>query len=135
MGKGNIPESPEWNMLSGFVSYEHEFFALTGQVYSATGDHLGLLVEDVSHTALKNQGHSVFTEIRLLKKKVSFIGRWDYWEVSSTDLIQSSRYIAGVAYHISGKNKLLVDYNFLDNNKHHPKPDEKILEIMFELAF
>jgi hypothetical protein len=68
VGKGNIAESPEWTMVSGFVSYEHEFFALTGQVYSATGDHLGLLFNDVSLKVSKNNGHSLFAEFKLLKK-------------------------------------------------------------------
>lgn len=135
MGKGNIAESPDWRMISGFLSYEHEFFVLTGQVYSATGDHQGSLIDNITMDPYKNKGHSIFTEVKLFKKKVSMVGRWDYWEISKTNLFASSRYIAGVAYHISGRNKVMVNYNFLDNNSSHTKPDDKAIEIMFELSF
>jgi hypothetical protein len=66
---------------------------------------------------------------------VSLIGRWDYWNVSEANPISSSNYIVGAAYHISGRNKLLIDYNFVDNNTQHSKPDAKRIEVMFELAF
>ena len=134
LGKGNTELSPDWNLYAGFLSYDHELFVLTGQLYQATGDHLGRLT-DTNGKALKNSGYSVFSEIKFFKSKASLFGRWDYTEVKNQDNLYSSRYILGVAYHIQGKTKVVMDYNFLDNNEEHPNPELGIFEIMFELAF
>lgn len=134
IGKGNTPEAPDWNLYSGFLSYECEYFVLTGQYYKAKGDHLGKLT-NVDGFSLNNQGHSLFSEIKLFKKKASIFGRWDYNEISDANKIFSSRYIMGAAYHIQGKTKIVVDYNFLDNNEGNPHPDMGIFEIILELAY
>lgn len=134
LGKGNTSQEPDWNLYAGFLSYEHEFFALTGQYFTATGNHLGLLT-DANGNSLSNSGYSFFTDIRLFKKKVSLFGRWDYTEVAYQNPVSSSRYIGGLAYHIMGKTKVVADYHFLDNSSSHPEPDLGIFELMFELAF
>ncbi|HOP03686.1 MAG TPA: hypothetical protein PL017_03845 [Tenuifilaceae bacterium] len=134
LGKGNTSQEPDWNLYAGFLSYEHEFFALTGQYFTATGNHLGLLI-DANGNSLTNSGYSFFADVRLFKKKVSLFGRWDYTETAYLNPASSSRYIGGVAYHILGKTKVVADYHFLDNSSSHPEPDLGIFELMFELAF
>ena len=40
-GKGNKDTKPDWKINLGFVSYEHEYFALTGQYYRGKGSQSG----------------------------------------------------------------------------------------------
>ena len=134
LGKGNTSQEPDWNLYAGFLSYEHEYFALTGQYFQATGNHLGLLV-DANGNSLENSGYSFFADVRLFKKKISLFGRMDFNEADYQTPVSSSRYIGGLAYHIMGKTKVVADYNFLDNSSSHPNPDLGIFELMLELAF
>ncbi|PKP38919.1 MAG: hypothetical protein CVT98_04215, partial [Bacteroidetes bacterium HGW-Bacteroidetes-15] len=122
LGKGNLAEAPDWNLYAGFLSYEHEHFVVTGQYFNAKGDHSGKLT-NVSMLPLDNHGYSIFSEIKLFKKKASLFGVWDYSEISDVNTISTSRYIVGLAYHIQGKTKIVVDYNFRDNSNNHPNPD------------
>lgn len=134
LGKGNVEESPDWNLYAGFLSYEHEHFAVTGQYFNAKGDHTGELTS-ASLIPLDNHGYSIFSEIKLFKKKASVFGIWDYTQILDSETISTTRYIFGVAYHIQGRTKLVVDYNLRDNSSNHPNPDQGIFEIMLELAY
>ena len=134
-GKGNTAEAPEWMMYSGFLSIQQEWFTVTGQYFEAKGNYSGSLTNSNTGVALENKGFSIFSEVKLLSKKVSLIGRWDCIDVSDFTPYRTSRYIAGIAYHISGRNKVLLDYNFLDNDYSFTDPDLGIMEITFELAF
>jgi hypothetical protein len=136
IGKGNIPESPKWNFNLIALSYEHEWFVITGQYYKAIGSFDGLLIDEITYKPLKNFGTSYFGEVKLFNKKISLIGRFDIQSVSKGDeLLGSTRFIAGIAYHISGRNKFIIDYNIFNVSANNPKPKERILEVLFELAF
>ena len=136
LGKGNTPAAPDWNLYAGFLSYEQEHFVITGQLYQALGDHTGRLV-DPTGSSLKNRGQSLFGEVKLFNnKKASIFARYDNSETYDTaNPTFSTRYILGVAYHIQGRTKVVVDYNYLDNNYGNPLPDTGIFEMMLELAF
>ncbi len=135
LGKGNTAQSPDWNLYAGFLSYEQEYFVITGQYYQALGDHTGKLI-DPDGNPLSNRGQSFFTEVKFFNKKASIFARYDQKETYNTDNpYLSKRYIAGLAYHIQGKSKIVIDYNHLDNCLENPYPDSGIFEIMFELAF
>jgi hypothetical protein len=135
LGKGNTVESPQWNLYAGFLSYENEFFVLTAQRYQAVGDLAGRYI-DPTGNALKNRGHSFFSECKLFNKKISFFARYDHSETyDTTNPTYSTQYILGMAYHIQGKTKVILDYNYLDNNQGNPMPDRGIFEVMLELAF
>jgi hypothetical protein len=136
IGKGNIPESPKWIFNSAVLSYEHEWFVITGQYYKAIGNFDGSLIDNITYEPLKNYGTSYFGEVKLLNKKISIIGRLDMQTVNKgNEFLESTRYIAGIAYHLSGRNKLIFDYNMLNVSSNNAKPEERILEILFELAF
>jgi hypothetical protein len=135
IGKGNTNLSPQWNMKSIALSYEHEWFNITGQGYSAIGDYAGCLIDETTGNSLLNKGNSAFAEIKLLKKKVSLIGRYDFQNVKSNgNWLHSTRYIAGIAYHLTGRNKIMLDYNQLVHSNNHPLADEQLFEILLELA-
>lgn len=135
LGQGNTIEAPQWNLYAGFLSYENEFFVLTAQHYQAVGDLAGRYI-DPTGNALKNRGQSFFSECKLFNKKASVFARYDHNETyDTTNPTFSARYIFGMAYHIQGKTKVVVDYNYLDNNHGNPVPDTGVFEVMLELAF
>jgi hypothetical protein len=136
IGKGNIPESPKWIFNSAVLSYEHEWFVITGQYYKAIGDFEGSLIDNITYESLKNYGTSYFGEVKLFNKKISIIGRLDMQSVNKgNEFLESRRYIAGIAYHLSGRNKFIIDYNVFNVSANNPKPKERTLEVLFELAF
>lgn len=135
IGKGNIPEMPEWHFNSIFLSYEHEWFTTTTQYFSAIGNASGRMIDETTKKSLPNQGASLFSEIKLFRKKASIIGRFDWFEINETSGSSvSERIIFGMAYHVSGRNKVMLNYNYL-NSRAASVPSEKIIELMLELAF
>jgi hypothetical protein len=134
IGKGNTALSPDWNLYAGFLSYEQEFFTATAQYFNSKGDYRGKLADE-NGLAYTNSGYSLFFETKFFKKKTSLFGRWDYHKINDLRSTFSKRYILGIAYHIQGKTKIVMDYNLLDSNELSINPDLGLFEVMFELAF
>lgn len=132
LGKGNLAESPDWTLFSGFLSYEQQYFVLTGQYYQAIGNYSGVMADEFG-VEMASQGYSLFSEVKLFKQKSSIFARWDYSKINQNNPTQTSKYIVGLAYHIQPKTKIVVDYNFLDNID--GITDTAIFEVMFELSF
>lgn len=132
LGKGNLPESPDWKLLGGFLSYEQQRFVITGQYYQAVGNYTGAMIDGFG-VEQASQGYSLFSEVNLFKQKSSVFARWDYDEIDKNSPKYTSKYIVGLAYHIQSKSKIVIDYSFLDSS--HGGIDIGILELMFELAF
>jgi hypothetical protein len=132
LGKGNTSQIPDWRLRAGFISYEHEFFVFTGQYFNGIGDHTGMLI-NAAGESLSNSGHSLFGEIKLFRKKVSLFGRWDYTQVLDESSISSSQYIAGLAYHVINKTKLVVDYS-IKRSELLSFADVQYFEIVLDLS-
>ncbi|MCL5992033.1 MAG: hypothetical protein M1419_08020, partial [Bacteroidetes bacterium] len=54
-------EAPDFNVNTGMVSYEQEYFTVTGQFESGEGNYKGSMINS-ENSALKHQGYSVFVE-------------------------------------------------------------------------
>ena len=132
IGKGNIPESPQWNLLTGLLTYEQQRFVVTGQYYKALGNHAGAFIDGFG-VEQASQGYSLFSEVKLFKQKSSIFARWDYNVVDNNNPKYTSNYIVGIAYHVKSKSKIVVDYNLFDSS--HSELDTGIFEVMLELAF
>lgn len=129
-GKGNTDLNPSWNINSGAISYENHFLTLTGQYFKGTGNHQGNFADSLGN-AYDVDGYSTFAEIKLFKKKLSLFGRYDYMNTNKgTDKVKSTQEIVGIAYHIYGKNKVVLDFN------RNSQAGESIgvVELMIELA-
>jgi hypothetical protein len=134
-GKGNKDTNPDWTVNNGFVSFEHEYVALTGQYYWGKGNQKG---DDEN----KKDGYSFFTELKLhnmfkdLLNRFSIIGRYDRFD-PNTDAAddENSRYIAGVAYYLDKphKNMVLLDYDTVDY-KEPGKSDDKRIQLTLQVA-
>lgn len=128
-GKGNTAQEPDWAVNLPFVSYEHKYFALTGQYYWGTGNQQGTDEND-------KRGYSFFTELKP-HQKFSVIGRFDHFDPNkdvSND--ENNRYIAGIAYHIDKqhKNMVLLDYDTVQYEQ-AGKSDDKRVQLTLQVAF
>jgi hypothetical protein len=110
-GKGNQVDDTDWTVNLLFVSWESEHLVLTGQQYWGRGDFKGSAV-DAADNALEQDGFSLFGEWRLAKPHVSVLGRYDFFDdTPGVDGGENGRIIAGVAYHLKGHSKILLDYD------------------------
>jgi hypothetical protein len=129
-GKGNKDTDPDWTVNNGFVSFEHEYVALTGQYYWGKGNQKGDDEND-------RDGYSVFAELKP-HKKFSIIGRYDFFDPntdSDTDK-ENKRYIVGAAYHIDKqhKNMVLLDYDHVDYDNKSGISDDKRIQLTLQVA-
>jgi hypothetical protein len=131
-GKGNTAAEPDWDINLGFVSYEHEYFTLTGQYYKGKGSQSG-------SDANNKEGYSFFTEIKPMKK-FSIIGRYDYFDPNlDVKQDQNKRYIVGVAYHLDKpfnkfNNMVLLDYDVVNYNQSGKRNDGRI-QLTLQVAY
>jgi hypothetical protein len=129
-GKGNKDTKPDWTVNNGFVSFEHEYVALTGQYYWGKGNQKG---DDEN----ERDGYSVFAELKP-HKKFSIIGRYDFFDPntdSDTDK-ENKRYIVGAAYHLDKqhKNMVLLDYDHVDYDSQSGISDDKRIQLTLQVA-
>lgn len=130
-GKGNTNLNPNWDMHSAVVSFEHRYFNLTAQILKAKGDFEGIMA-DANGNSYSNGGHSLFGEIKMFNEKVSLFGRYDYHSVDKvSNTVNTKRFIGGLAYHIYGRNKIVIDF---DHQMVTGKDDVGIVEFVVELA-
>ena len=119
-GKGNVQQDVDWTMHLGFLSFEHEYAVFTASLYNGVGNSRGSdLTEDGYPMDMK--GTSFFLELKPTGYPISLIGRYDnaeemlpeesmHFGTHIPDLMNDERIIAGVAYHLTRKSKLLLDY-------------------------
>ena len=123
-GKGNKDTKPDWKINLGFISYEHEYFALTGQYYRGKGNQSG---SDEN----EKKGRSFFTEIKPMKQ-FSVIGRYDYFDPNKdVKNDENNRYIVGAAYHLDKpynkfNNMVLLDYDTANYKEKGRKNDNRV---------
>lgn len=135
-GKGNIPQSPFWQFISGYLSWEHPKITLTAEYYHGFGNYeCSALRDTMSFKALGQNGFSVFGDWRLFRSNISLLGRFDYFTqiYPDHDLIGRRR-ITGIAYHFIKGSKIIID---VDKNSYSNKgkAGSQIFEIAIELKY
>ena len=136
-GKGNKDTNPDWTVNNGFVSFEHEYVALTGQYYWGKGNQKGDNEDE-------KDGYSFFAELKpynMFKgplNRFSIIGRYDRFDQDTNDDDDddvSTRYLAGVAYYLDKphKNMVLLDYDTVDY-KEPGKSNDKRIQLTLQVA-
>ncbi|MBN1558614.1 hypothetical protein JW998_00075, partial [candidate division KSB1 bacterium] len=131
-GKGNTAAAPEWILNSGMISYEVMQLVLTAQLFAGVGNSYGHYVDETNR-AKSHHGYSIFAECKTLSRQFSLFGRYDYWNGNAGEE-ETHRTIAGIAYHFTGQNKLLFDYDVLWNEK-ADMTTTGAFEVAFEVRF
>ncbi|KPJ95438.1 MAG: hypothetical protein AMS18_02905 [Gemmatimonas sp. SG8_17] len=133
-GRGNQVDTPDWTVSLLFASWESEHLVLTGQRYWGNGNFKGTAV-DSAGKALPQDGFSLFTELRLGYPHLSLIARYDFFdEYPDGDGGGSKRLIVGVAYHIEGHSKLLLDYD-VESRDGFETAESRLLKFGVEFNF
>lgn len=131
-GKGNIELAPDFELHSGFVSYENRDVVLTAQYYTGEGNSSGSYADDEGR-AYSNDGYSFFGEYSIPKTNFAVFGRYDNF-MACESLNTTERYIGGLAYYFYKKNKFLIDIDYLKNAE-TSIPDKTIFEAIVEIKF
>jgi hypothetical protein len=118
-GEGNVADNaPDWEVLTGMLSYESKNLVLTGQYYDGKGNQKGSVVDDEGR-ALNQDGYSLFTEIRFPgHEQYSVIARYDRFDTNSDldSADESKRVIAGFAWQFVKGNYWVLDYDRLEHS-------------------
>lgn len=112
-GKSNLASQPTLFFNSCFVSFESSRIVLTGMYYNGKGDQAGKNLDKNLHS-LRNEGFSLFGELKLLENNVSLIGRVDYFNLDISRWGKITRnFIGGIAYHFLPECKILLDFEYI----------------------
>ena len=141
-GKGNIAESPKFNLDLAALSYENSYLTFLGSYIVGVGDQSGELYEELNGNLSTKQnvdtkGYSVFSEIKINALSTRIFGRYDFFDYtkSSWDFgVTEKRTIIGIAYHFLGKNKIILDYDY-NTYEISRLPDEHTIEFAVEIRF
>lgn len=133
-GKGNTEDAPDWTVNALFASYETRDIVLTATRYFGEGNSKGSAVDEEG-VALEQDGFSVFGEWKLHDPGLSILGRFDSFDFGpDTDDEKSERIIVGIAYHIQGSTKILLDYD-IESGNGFDSSDNKALTVTLDFHF
>lgn len=129
-GKGNRDEDVKDFVMSLFAAtYKSKRCVLSGQYYIGQGDYKGKY-RDVKNNAAKNEGYSVFGELKIPKTSLALFGRYDNF-VSYQELnFKKTYYFGGVTYRFL-KNKVFAYYG----NELIAGKKEEVFEVVLEVVF
>lgn len=129
-GKGNVVESPDFNLNAFSISYESIYLNFLGTIISGKGDQSGKLINEFEES-YSTSGYTLFSEIKLPGIPFALIGRYDFLEYAN---FERKNYIAGAAYKFLGDNKILIDYDLMQTNENNFE-DNYTWEFAVELKF
>ncbi|WP_234572448.1 hypothetical protein [Rhodohalobacter sp. 614A] len=108
-GKGNIPESPDFQLIGSALTYESEKVNFVFQGFQSTGDSSGRFVHPDSGSPYRLKGWSAFSDVKLFNSPVHVTLRYD--ELYNRDLnhLSVQQWVAGLAYIFKNRSKILLD--------------------------
>lgn len=135
LGSGNIPESPDFNLLGSALSYETEKFNMVVQGFIGEGDGSGRYVRPENFESYNLDGWSMFFDIRPLKMPLSITVRHD--ELYNTDLNHfiNRQSMLGLAYIFDNKSKLIFDISTNDFHDNLDRTDFHQIQFITEIRF
>lgn len=132
-GKGNVVTEPDWTLRGVMASYQHRLLVLTGTWMSAVGNQSGLAV-DASGSPLETGGWSVFGEAKL-SPSWSAIARYDAFDPDEKiERNDQSRFLAGIAYRLTGNNVILLDYDRLQFQDDTAPANDRV-QLTFQVSY
>ncbi|MFH1076224.1 MAG: hypothetical protein V1753_05195 [Pseudomonadota bacterium] len=116
-------EIPDWNLNTGFVSFQDEYFTLTGEVMSGEGNQKGDWVKTGTTDSRKVDGYSLFGFARIPGAEALRVhARYDVFDPDdSASEDEANLTIVGFSYDIYGKNMIMLNYETCEYEKNHSK--------------
>lgn len=136
LGRGNIPESPDFRLAGMSLSHESPRLNIFVQGFRSTGDGDGQFLLPSSFEAARLTGWSAFTELRLLRNiPINITLRAD--EIYDRDLNRRviSERVAGLGYVFSNGSKIMVDISTREADRFDVQADLTRYEILAEIRF
>ncbi|MDZ7725906.1 MAG: hypothetical protein U5R06_24565 [candidate division KSB1 bacterium] len=133
-GKGNTALAPDWEMNSLFLSMEHRIFTTTATWFNSLGNGKGSWIND-NNQSVRMTGYSLFADVYTPVTNLSVFARHDHVESVDTAVDDTrNRWISGIAYHLPGGSKILVNFDHYKRNAVVTKT-ECVAEIAIELKY
>lgn len=154
---------PDYRVVAGMISYQHQYFNLTAQTFEARGNAGGSrYYTEKEYVPGKvdpayifqsryQKGYSFWGEAKFPgSKRWSFMARYDHYDPDTKDILEVShlydvqnRFIAGLAYKLFKENFLLLDYDQLSHDGVYKNkdgiyvgiPTEKRVQLSLQLKF
>lgn len=134
LGKGNIPESPDFSLGGTGISYESAKWNTVVQGFYGKGDSAGLLVGE-SLQAVPLYGWSMFHEFKPFQVPISLLGRYDNITSRDTDQTAMEKFLGGIAYNFPNRSKIILSYKYRDNQPPFGDIDTRAFSIITEIRF
>ncbi len=141
-GKGNSSiytdkNEPLWRINTGFVSYQHEYFTITGEYCKNTGNQGGSWLQANSYRPLDVDGYSVFGFVRIPGLKALRVhGRYDMFDPDNdTRDDEEKLLIAGLSYDVYKHNMLMLNYERHDYEKNNSRVGTDDYENKFQFVY
>ncbi len=134
LGKGNIPESPDFSLGALALSYETNTWIGILQGFTGIGDGAGSFV-DQSFEPIGLIGWSAFSEFKPFELPVSLTLRYD--ELNNRDQSEwhTRKFVTGLAYVFSNRSKIILDYDRSWYNEIDGTRAVDTIEIITEVRF
>jgi len=129
-GKGNIAEEPDFLLHLGYLSFESARFIAAAQYFKGTGNSYGSFT-DAGYRSFNTKGYSVFGEWHLYGKSLSLVSRYDNFELEPAGNLRRQIFLTGLSYHFLGRQKVLVDMEWMKENGELRRMIELVLELKF----
>jgi len=133
-GKGNIPESPDFEMAALAFSYESEKWAGILQGFTGKGDGAGRFT-NLLDESIQLKGWSAFSEFKAFETPVTLTLRFDELINNDLDSWHSRQFVSGLAYVFSNHSKILVNFNKMWENMETGTHSFDIIEVVTEIRF
>lgn len=135
LGKGNIPESPDFRLGGLAFSYESETCNIVAQGFRGVGDGDGRFLDPQNLNAVSLRGWSAFFDIRPFVFPLSISFRFDELYNSDQNRYINRQLIAGLAYIFSNRSKLIFDISNREFHESMNTPDFTRIELVAEVRF
>lgn len=134
IGKGNIPESPDFSMGALALSYETQKWIGVLQGFTGNSDAAGDFVNQ-NFEPIDLNGWSAFSEFKPFDVPISVTLRYDQLNNRELSEWHTRKFVTGLAYVFSNRSKIILDYDRSWYNEIDGSRAVDTLEIITEIRF
>lgn len=130
IGTGNQTYNPKLLLNFIYLSYESRRVIVAVHAHSGLGNAPGTYV-DSDFNSLWHRGMSAFGECYLYKRLWSVFGEYAKFQKDQSGWVNSDRITGGIGYHFPGKQKLVLDTEYLTS----PEGNRWTIELGLDIRF
>lgn len=109
-GKGNIAESPDFQMAGTALSFESRYWASVAQFFLSVGDNAGQFIH-TNFSPVNLQGWGIFNEFKPFKVPLSLTLRFDELYNRDAQAWMTRKALAGLAYVFNNQSKIIAGFD------------------------